>query len=80
MMSDKTLPKFQDFLRSRNLVPEKNISFYASWVSSFLSFSSRHQGLNRDELLTRFLDYLRGRGRVADWQVEHPRNVQQAVE
>jgi len=27
------LPEFQDFLVSRSVVPEKNVFFYANWVS-----------------------------------------------
>ena len=38
-------------------------------VSKFLSFLNRHQNLNCDELLKNFLDYLRGKKCVANWQV-----------
>jgi len=39
------LPEFQDFLVSRSLVPEKNLSFYANWVSKFLAFCNRNEDL-----------------------------------
>ena len=32
------LSEFQAFLRSRKLVPEKNIPYFASWASKFLYF------------------------------------------
>jgi len=44
----RILPEFQDFLVSRSLVPEKNVSFYAHWVSKFLSFSNRNEDLGPD--------------------------------
>ncbi len=41
-MKNRVLPEFQNFLLSRSLVPEKNASFYAHWVSKFLAFSNTH--------------------------------------
>jgi hypothetical protein len=35
------LPDFQDFLRSRKLVPEKNIPYFASWVSKFFAVARK---------------------------------------
>jgi len=34
-------PEFQDFLLSRKIVPEKDVPFYAHWVSKFLAFSNK---------------------------------------
>ena len=31
--NNSILPEFQGFLRSRKLVPEKNIPYFASWAS-----------------------------------------------
>jgi hypothetical protein len=45
-VKNRILPEFQDFLLSRSLVPEKNVSFYAHWVSKFLVFSNRNEGLH----------------------------------
>lgn len=44
-MHDKVLPDFQDFLISRGLAPKKHVPFYAVWVSKFLAFSNKNQGL-----------------------------------
>jgi hypothetical protein len=33
---NELLPEFQKFLLERKLAPEKNISFFAYWVSRFL--------------------------------------------
>ncbi len=37
-MRHDILPEFQNLLISRQLVPEKNVPFYANWVGKFLSF------------------------------------------
>jgi len=41
-MARDVLPEFQKYLLSRQLVPEKNVSFYARWVIKFLGFSNIH--------------------------------------
>jgi len=48
------LPEFQDFLVSRSLVPEKNVSFYANWVSKFLAFCNRNEHLRPDLKVEKF--------------------------
>ena len=35
------LPEFQKFLLERKLVPEKNVTFFAYWVSRFLDFARK---------------------------------------
>lgn len=37
----QTLPEFQKFLLERKLVPEKNVTFFAYWVSRFLDFARK---------------------------------------
>jgi hypothetical protein len=39
MANNNILPEFQVFLRSRKLVPEKNIPYFACWASKFLAFA-----------------------------------------
>jgi len=39
------LPEFQNFLISRQLVPEKNVPFYANWVGKFLSFLNLNRNI-----------------------------------
>jgi hypothetical protein len=41
-MGEKILPEFQDFLIFRDLIPEKNIRYYAYWVRRFLAFSNNN--------------------------------------
>ena len=45
-MENNILPDFPKFLLSRGFAPEKNVSFYAHWVSKFLAFSNRNKSLS----------------------------------
>ena len=69
-MKNRILPEFQDFLLSRSLIPEKNVSFYAHWVSKFLAFSNRNQDLGPDLRVEKFLNYLKSQKNIADWQIK----------
>ena len=69
-MRDRILPEFQDFLVSRSLVPEKNVSFYAHWVIKFLSFSNRNQDLGPDLRVRNFLNQLKSQKNISDWQIK----------
>jgi hypothetical protein len=65
------LPEFQKFLLARKLVPEKNIRFFAYWVSRFLEFSQKHDypaTEYQESAVMEFLDILRADKRVLDWQ------------
>jgi len=42
------LPDFQEFLLSHQLVTEKNIPFYALWVSKFISFMNGNRDIAKD--------------------------------
>ncbi len=42
------LPEFQEYLRSKSLVNEKYISFYAHWASKFLTFSNGNRNLSHE--------------------------------
>ncbi len=75
-MTRDLLPEFQKYLLSRQLVPEKNVSFFAWWVSRFLAFSNTHEGLTRQLLVERFIEHLTKEKHVADWQL---RQAQDAV-
>jgi hypothetical protein len=72
-MARDVLPKFQKYLLSRQIVPEKNVSFHAWWVSKYLSFSNRHEDLTRELEFERFLDELVSKEHAADWQVRQVR-------
>ena len=69
-MKERILPEFQDFLISRSLVPEKNVSFYAHWVSKFLAFSNRNEGLELGLKVQRFFNHLRLQKNISDWQIK----------
>ena len=69
-MRDRILPEFQNFLVSRSLVPEKNVSFYAHWVSKFLTFSNRNQDLGPDLRVRNFLNQLKSQKNISDWQIK----------
>jgi hypothetical protein len=59
----------EEFLLSRKLVPEKNIPFYAHWVSKFLAFSNINRELDQDALVAEFLYSLKSKKNITDWQV-----------
>jgi hypothetical protein len=42
-MFDGKLPAFQKYLLEKNLVPAKNVRFYAHWVSRFLDNARRNE-------------------------------------
>ena len=69
-MADRILPEFQDFLRSRSLVPAKNTPFYAHWVSKFFAFSNRNPDLSSNLKVEKFLNQLKSQKKTADWQIK----------
>jgi integrase len=76
-VKNRVLPEFQNFLLSRSLVPEKNVSFYAHWVSKFLAFSNRNEELQPDLRVEKFLNGLKSQKNIADWQIK--KAIQNAV-
>ena len=77
MAGNKILPEFQDFLLLHKLVPEKNVPYYANWVSKFLIFSNKHAQLDLDSLVLEFLHFLQSEKNLADWQT---RQAEEAVQ
>jgi hypothetical protein len=59
------LPEFQDYLRSKSLVKEKYIPFYAHWASKFLSFSDSSKHPGHDLRIEAFLNHLRSQDNIA---------------
>lgn len=58
----KLLPEFQKFLLERKLVPEKNIPYFAYWISRFLAFAQTRNipaSEYREQAVIEFLDILR---------------------
>ena len=75
----KTLPEFQKFLLERNLVPEKNVPYFAYWVSRFLAFARKRDisaAEYRETVAIEFLDMLRTDNKILDWQ---PRQADDAI-
>lgn len=70
-----TLPEYQDYLRSKSLVTEKYIPFYAHWASKFLAFSKDDSHLSRDLQVQKFFNYLRTQKDIAEWQVKQADNA-----
>ena len=77
MAIDSILTEFQAFLRSRKLVPEKNIPYFASWAGKFLYFCNKNNQLDNNKLVMEFMDSLQRDHRIPDWQI---RQARQAVQ
>ena len=69
-MENKVLSEFQEFLISHQFISQRNVSYYAHWVSKFLNFSNKNEHLNIDLRSRKFLKYLSGSENIADWQRE----------
>ena len=69
------LPEFQEYLRSKSIVTEKYIPFYAHWASKFLAFSKDDQNLTYDLQVKKFINYLKSDEKIADWQVKQADNA-----
>jgi integron integrase len=74
-MREIVLPEFQNYLRSKSLVNEKYIPFYAHWASKFLAFSENDPNLSRDLQVQKFFNYLKTQKNIADWQVKQADNA-----
>jgi len=69
-MNHSILEEFQTFLRSRGIVADSKIPYYAFWASRFLAFSNAHENLPLDVRIERFLENLQVKGKpAAPWQV-----------
>jgi hypothetical protein len=69
-MGDQILPEFQKFLIVKNIVPKKNVPYYAYWVSRFLSFSNNNNDILLNLRICQFLEKLREDQKISDWQVQ----------
>ncbi len=66
-----TLPEFQRFLLEHKLVPAKNVTFFAYWVSRFLDYARKrdlYATEYHESAVIEFLDVLRSEKRIQDWQ------------
>jgi len=71
------LKPFEDFVRERNLVDEKHLSFYMHWVLRFLRSEFDRENLTEQDLLECFSDQLARDDSLQSWQA---RQAMQAVE
>jgi hypothetical protein len=69
MAINTILPDFQEFLRSRKLVPEKNIPYYAYWAGKFIHFSNKDATSDKNKLVHEFMDSLQRETNVQDRQI-----------
>jgi hypothetical protein len=75
MRQQDILPAFQEFLRTRRSVPEKNIPFYAWWASRFLAFGNKNEHLPLDIRIEQFLKEIQINKPLADWQLRQAGNA-----
>lgn len=71
------LQAFEDYIRGRNLVDEKYLSFYMNWVMRFLRSEFDREHLAESDLLQCFSDQLARDDSLQDWQ---RRQAMKAVE
>jgi len=69
-MKHNILLEFQNFLISRQLVPEKNVPFYANWVGKFLSFLNLNRNIKEKSTLPAFMEQLKNQGNIKVWQLK----------
>jgi integrase len=69
-MRHDILPEFQNFLITRQLVPEKNVPFYAIWVGKFLSFLNLNRNIKEKSTLPAFIEQLKNQGNVKNRQLK----------
>lgn len=66
------LPGFQKFLIEKDLVPQKNVQYFAYWVNKFLDFA-RNKRIDfssyQKTAIIEFLNTLRSDNRIQDWQL-----------
>ncbi|GBE40796.1 hypothetical protein BMS3Bbin09_00682 [bacterium BMS3Bbin09] len=68
-MNNDLLPDYQKYLRTKCLVQEKYITYYANWASKFLAFSNNNKELNQALQVEKFINYLATQNKIADWQI-----------
>ncbi|MFC1467306.1 hypothetical protein ACFLQY_01250 [Verrucomicrobiota bacterium] len=63
------LQPFEDFVRQRDLVDEKHITFYLHWVLRFLRSEFDRTKLSEKDVLQCFSDQLARDDSVQSWQL-----------
>ena len=67
------LAPFTAFIKSRNLVPEKYISYYVAWVRRYLQAEIPAVVATEADRLQFFCEQLERDSRIQDWQIDHLR-------
>ncbi len=62
------LQEFEDFMRQRNLVAEKYVSYYVSWVRRFLLSGLSVEALSQEDQVQCFANQLARDDSVQEWQ------------
>jgi integron integrase len=75
MASRTILPEFQTFLIDKKLVPESKVSFYAFWVSKFLTFLNKDTDRDKNDVVLEFIGSLEKDKNIADWQLKQAREA-----
>jgi integron integrase len=68
-MIEKILPEFQKYLFNGGFVAEKNIPYYAFWVSRFLQYSDQHYELSEQIRISSFLESLKQQKNMTEWKI-----------
>lgn len=68
MMQYIEMQEFKDFIKSRNLVAEKYLSYYVSWVRRFLQSEFSVEALSASDQVQCFADQLARDDSVQEWQ------------
>ncbi len=66
------LPEFQAFLLDKKLAPEKNVFFYALWVSKFLNYANKKQippDQYQETAVIEFIETMKSNPGMSDWQI-----------
>jgi integron integrase len=68
-MKNTSLSDFQNFLRSKSLIQEKYIPFYAHWARKFLLFLKSSDQLHQDLCIENYINYLKTQPSITNWQI-----------
>lgn len=67
---DEVCDSFEKFLGERELVAEKSLGFYKSWLKSYMIFTKKSGITSRSESFDRFYDLLIVERKCEEWQVK----------
>jgi len=75
LANSSILSEFQGFLRSRKLVPEKNIPYFACWVSKYITYCNKTNQLDKSKPVHEFVDSLQKTHKIPDWQIHQAKQA-----